>query len=127
MIHSNLSYGINVSSSANSTTLEKLRKKQKQAIRIICNANYRAHTVLLFRGQSILPLDQLMTYSNIKFMHRYYFKQLPFSFTGVWQTNAERNPARQLRNVYDLYVPAHRVQFVKGFHYLLFRPYGILH
>jgi hypothetical protein len=51
-------------------------------------------------------------YSNIKFMHSYHFKQLPFSFTGVWQTNAERNPARQLRNAYDLFVPAHRVEFV---------------
>jgi hypothetical protein len=76
-------------------------KKQKQAIRIICNANYRAHTVRLFRGQNILPLDQLITYSTIKFMHSYHFKQLPFSFTGVWQTNAERNPAGQLRNAYD--------------------------
>ena len=46
-IHSNISYGINVYSSANSTTLEKLRKKTKAAIRINCNANYRAHSMSL--------------------------------------------------------------------------------
>jgi hypothetical protein len=32
---------------------------------------------------------------------------------GGWQTNEERNPARQLRDAYDLFVSAHRVEFVK--------------
>jgi hypothetical protein len=38
MIHSNISYGINIYGCANTTNLEKIRKKQKQAIRIISNA-----------------------------------------------------------------------------------------
>jgi hypothetical protein len=113
MIHSNIAYGINVYGCANTTTLEKLRKKQKQAIRTICNANYRAHTAPLFREQKILPLDQLITYSNIKFMHSFVHKKLPLSFNYTWQTNEERNPVRVLRNINDLYIPAHRVEFVK--------------
>jgi hypothetical protein len=113
MIHSNLAYVINIYGCANSTTLDKLRKKQKQAIRTLCNANYRAHTAPLFREMKILPLDQLIIYSNIKFMHSFIHKKLPLSFNNTWQTNEERNPVRVLRNINDLFIPAHRVEFVK--------------
>ena len=113
MIHSNLVYGINIYGCAKTTNLEKLRKKQKQAIRIISNSSYRAHTAPLFKQLKILPLDQLITYANIKFMHCYYFKQLPLSFAGIWTRNEERNPVRLLRNANDYYIPAHRVEFVK--------------
>jgi hypothetical protein len=113
MIHSNLSYGISIYGCANTTNLEKLRKVQKKAIRIICNANYRAHTTPLFKDQKILPLDKLIEFSRIKFMHNFHFKQLPISFAETWITNATRNPDRILRNADDLYIPAHRVEFVR--------------
>ncbi len=44
MVHSHTSYCINVYSCANVTTLNKLVLKQKEAIRIICNAGDRDHT-----------------------------------------------------------------------------------
>jgi hypothetical protein len=43
MIHSNISYGINIYGCANTTNLEKNRKKQKQAIPIISNAPFKAY------------------------------------------------------------------------------------
>jgi hypothetical protein len=86
---------------------------QKKAIRLICNANFRAHTAPLFKEQKILPLDKLIEYSRIKFMHNFHFKQLPMSFAETWRTNAEHNPDRILRNADDLYIPAHRTEFVK--------------
>ncbi len=46
-------------------------------------------------------------------MHSYHFKKLPPSFNEMWLTNRERNPERVLRNADDLYVPPHRVEFVK--------------
>jgi hypothetical protein len=49
MVNSNLAYCINVYGCANKTNLEKLVQKQKQSIRIICNANYRAHTAPLLK------------------------------------------------------------------------------
>ncbi len=115
MIHSNISYGINIYGCANTTNLEKICKKQKQAIRIVCNAPFRAHTgtAPLFKELKILPLDQLIEYSRIKFMHCFHFKKLPPSFNEMWKTNRERNPERLLRNADDLYVPARRVEFVK--------------
>jgi hypothetical protein len=91
----------------------KITQNAKKAIRIICNANFRAHTTPLFSEKKILPLDKLIEYSRIKFMHNFHFKQLPISFAETWRTNAERNPDRILRNADDLYVPAHRIEFVK--------------
>jgi hypothetical protein len=112
MIHSVISYGINIYGCANKTTLEKLIVKQKQAIRTICNATYRAHTAPLFKQQKILPVQKLIQFSNIKFMQSFHFKLLPLSFANTW-TNLERNPERALRNANDLFIPPHRVEFVK--------------
>jgi hypothetical protein len=113
MIHSVISYGINIYGCANKTTLEKLIVKQKQAIRIICNEPYRAHTQPLFKQLKILPIEKLIQFSNVKFMHSFHFKILPISFANTWMTNIERNPERALRNANDLFIPPHRVEFVK--------------
>jgi hypothetical protein len=113
MVHSHIAYCINVYGSANQTNLEKLVLKQKQAIRIICRANYRDHTAPLFRQLKILPLDKLIIYYNVKFMHSFVHKKLPLSFHGIWRTNRERNPNRELRDADDLYVPAHRLELIK--------------
>jgi hypothetical protein len=113
MIHSVITYGINIYGCANRTTLEKLIVKQKQAVRIISNATYRAHTAPLFKQQKILPVEKLIQFSNIKFMHSFHFKLLPPSFANTWITNIERNPERALRNATDLFIPPHRVEFVK--------------
>jgi hypothetical protein len=87
MFHSNIPFGINIYGCANTTNLEKLRVKQKQAIHIISNAPFRAHTAPLFKELKILPLDQLIEYSRIKFMHSYHFKKPPPSFNEMWKTN----------------------------------------
>jgi hypothetical protein len=60
VVHSHLVYCINVYSCANSTSINKLKIKQKEAIRIISNAGYRDHTAPLFAQLKILPLDQLI-------------------------------------------------------------------
>ncbi len=40
-------------------------------------------------------------------------KQLPLSFANTWTTNIEKNPEHALRNANDLFIPLHRVEFVK--------------
>ena len=79
----------------------------------ICKANYRAHTAPLFKELKILPLDDLITFSRVKFMHSFHFKKLPLSFSEMWQLNSERNPGRALRNANDYFIPAHRIEIVK--------------
>jgi hypothetical protein len=120
MVHSHIVYCINIYGCANKTTLTKLFLKQKEAIRIISNAGYRDHTGPLFKHHEILPLEQLIKFTNLKFMHSYVNNRLPFSFNETWITNRERNPELILRNVDDYYVPAHRLETVKRFPYFAF-------
>ncbi len=75
------------------------------AVRIISRAKYRDHTAPLFANLEILPLDELITYHRLKFMHSYHFQKLPISFAQLWRTNAERNPERVLRNAHDYFIP----------------------
>jgi hypothetical protein len=55
-----------------------------------------------------------IVYSKTKFMHSFHFKHLPPSFVNTWSTNIERNPGRALRIANDLYIPPHRVEFIKS-------------
>jgi hypothetical protein len=56
MIHSHLVYCMSIYGCANKTSLNKLKIKQKEAIRVICNAGYREHTapLLHFLRSSLL-------------------------------------------------------------------------
>jgi hypothetical protein len=117
MMHSHLSYCINIYSCAITTNLQKLRVKQKEAIRIICNAGYRDHTIPLFISKKILPLNEMVKFATLKFMHSYTHKKnkLPLSFHETWTLNLNRNPNCLLRNANDLFVPAHHFATVKRF------------
>ncbi len=44
MVHSHINYCLTVYSCANITTLNRLKLKQKEAIRVISNVGYRDHT-----------------------------------------------------------------------------------
>ncbi len=104
IVHSHIVYCINVYGCGNVTTLNRLKIKQKEAIRIISNAGYRDHTNPLFKLHKILPLEQLIKFSNVKFMHNYSHGKLPFSFSDMWITNRNRNPNVELRNADNYYV-----------------------
>jgi hypothetical protein len=113
MVHSHIAYCINIYGCATQTNLEKLVLKQKQAIRIICKANYRDHTGPLFQQLKILPLHKMIEFYKVKFMHSFAHKKLPLSFAEMWTRNNERNPNRVLRYGNDIYVPPHRIELVK--------------
>jgi hypothetical protein len=49
----------------------------------------------------------------MKFMHSYYCKKIPFSFSETWLFNHERIPDRALRNANDYYIPQPRIELVK--------------
>ena len=104
---------MNIYSCATKSNLNKLILKQKQAIRTICRANYRDHTAPLFRNLNILPIEKLVTFYRVKFMHSYVHRNLPLSFSEIWTTNRERNPERLLRDADALYVPPHRIELFK--------------
>jgi hypothetical protein len=107
MIHSHLVYCLTVYSCANKTSLNKLKLKQKEAIRVICNAGYRDHTAPLFKQLKILPFDELVKFSILKFMHSFTHNLLPLSFHRIWMLNRDRFPDRVLRNANQLYIVPH--------------------
>jgi hypothetical protein len=117
MIHSHIVYCLNIYGCANQTSLQKLKLKQKEAVRIISNVGYREHTNPLFKKLKILPVDKLIKYSNLKLMHSFAHGRLPFSFSEMWVTNRARNPELVLRNADNYYVPAHKLASVKRFPY----------
>jgi len=113
MVHSHISYCINVYGCANTTNLQRLRIKQKEAIRIINNAGYRDHTAPLYKQNCILPIDEMIKFSNLLFMHKFSNLNLPLSFHDVWSLNRNLNPARLLRNANDLRIPPHNYATLK--------------
>ena len=86
-------YCINVYGCAYTTSLQRLRVKQKESIRIVNNVGYRDHTPLLFKENQILPLDDMIKFAKLKFMHCYANLKLPLSFHGIWPQNRDVNPA----------------------------------
>jgi hypothetical protein len=98
---------------AYSTNLQRLRVKQKEAVRIISNAGYRDHTSPLFKQNLILPLDEMIKFAKLKFMHCYVNLNLPLSFHDLWPFNRDANPARVLRNANNLRIPPHHFATIK--------------
>ncbi len=62
MIHSHIVYCMSIYSCANKSSLNKLKQKQKKAIRVIRNTGYREHTAPVFKQLKILPFDELIKY-----------------------------------------------------------------
>jgi hypothetical protein len=111
IFHSHLIYGIQIWSGTSASLLSEITKKQKQAIRIVCQAKYNAHTEPLFKSCNILPLHKLTMYFKLQFMHQYVNNYLPSAFTGTWPINRERRNEddRELRNNNDFFIPLTRL------------------
>ena len=107
--HSHLIYGILIYSSAVPSALSSLIIKQKMAIRCISNSKYNAHTAPIFKKLNILPLDMLIKYFQLQFMHDHKFSHLPRSFNNVWRTVAESNVLYPIRNNQDYRIVRARI------------------
>ena len=110
--HCHLIYAIQIWSCCPSANINELFKLQKNAVRILSNAKYNAHTEPLFKKEEILPLPDLISFFKIQFMHRFTQKFLPDSFDRVWIRNNVRNIGEneiQLRNNDRLRLPPSRL------------------
>jgi hypothetical protein len=90
IFHSVIIYGIHLWSSTAQTNLNGLLLKQKMAVRILCGANYNEHTEPLFKFSKILPIEHLIKFFGLQFMHHYVQSFLPSSFANTWPLNSER-------------------------------------
>ena len=111
-IHSNLIFAIQIWSCTAETNLNPLILKQKQAIRILANSSYNAHTEPLFKSCEILPLKSLCSYFKVQFMQKFTQGFLPSSFNDVWISNSVRRAGQnqvELRNEDDINIPFARL------------------
>ena len=84
------------------------------------NSSYNAHTNPLFKKHHILPYDLLIKQSQLTFMHTIEHKLAPRSFANTWVRNINREPAINLRNANDFYLPQPRTEtFKKSTYYAL--------
>ncbi len=113
MIHPHIMYCLNIYSMAHKTTLKPIEIKRKEAMRLISNVNYRAHTKDLFLLHEILPFERLIKLERQKFMHKFYHKKQPITFSDLWILNLDRNPDLALRNANNYIVPVHNTEILQ--------------
>ena len=109
LFHPNLLYCLPVYSCTRSKNLNLIRIKQKQAVRIICNAKYNAHT------QAEYPAAWSNLTSKMTFMFSYDRNLLPNSFQDYCLQNSERGLNTGLRNANDYFVPGVRSEYLRRF------------
>ena len=114
LVHCHLVYAVEIWSCTSYSNLKPLVLKQKEAIRIITNSSYNAHTEHLFKALEILPLISLSDSMKIKFMHSYVQNFLPAAFDNMWTLNRDRRflegnlQPQELRSDGDFFVPFSR-------------------
>jgi hypothetical protein len=69
LIHLYLLHSTLIMNSITVKNKQRIAKIQKKAIRIITGSTYNAHTAPLFLQHNILPYDNLITFSQLMFMH----------------------------------------------------------
>jgi hypothetical protein len=120
LVHSHLTYCTSIMSSITQKNRQKIVKIQKKAIRIMTNSPYNAHTNPLYKKHRILPYDLLIKQAQLTFMHSIEHNLAPRSFSTTWTKNSDREPAINLRNANDFYLPHPRTEtFKKSTYYAL--------
>ncbi len=119
LFHSHLIYCLPIWAVAQQKILNKIYLLQKQAVRSICNLPYNAHTEPSFKKLKILPLKDLIFYSNMQIVQKYKQGFLPTAFNNTWLTNRQRRDNEDLRitlrNQDELYIPPCRLTSLDKF------------
>ena len=85
--------------------LNRINILQKKAIRAVAKSSPKAHTNKLFFRLEILPLNLLIDFNLLQFMHRYINHKVPETFANTWPTIFERNNnMRDLRRSGEFYI-----------------------
>ena len=113
MVHPHLIYCLPIYGCTSQKNIAKLSKIQKKVIRTISKSPYNAHTHELFQSLEILPIEQLIKYTQSLLIHAIYHKHCPPSLQNTWTLNNQRNDNHNLRNSSELYVPLARTEHVK--------------
>ena len=116
LVHPHLLYCINIYSCTSKSNLKRLIILQKKAVRTIHLAPHNTHTSELFLESKILPLEKLIKFSKLMFMHSIEYEYGLQNFQSSWIKNRERNQNQNphLRNANDYYLPHPRIEHFKN-------------
>ena len=112
IFHCYLVYCVPIWSCTSQKSINNLFVMQKKAVRLISGSRYNAHSEPIFKELGILPLNKIIEFFNLQFMHNFVQGFLPISFNNVWVTNEERRPENShhiLRNSSALTIPFTRL------------------
>jgi hypothetical protein len=87
--------------------------KSKKTIQIITKKQFLAHTNPIFTELKILPLPNLITYSQLKLMHSIVYRYCPTSLHQIFQCNDQREISQNLRNEDEFTIPYPRIELFK--------------
>ena len=111
LFHSHLLYCPQIVNCSSKNNIEKIFIMQKKAVRSITNSKYHAHTEPIFSSLKILPYHKIIYKAQMTFFHSFHNKYAPTSFSSNWQLNSDRNPAYELRNATNYFVPPAKYSF----------------
>jgi len=110
LFHSKLSYGIVCWGGAYANKIQPLLVLQKSIVRKICNADYRSHSLELFKCTNILPVR-----------HLFYFKVLKSFFSEKQRLLSNMYPHYNFRTVDNIEVPPFRTTAYRNSYPILSR------
>ena len=85
LFESHLRFGSIIFGAASKKLLEPISVIQRKALRLVARASYNAHTDVLFKQYNFLKYDDIIHLNQCIFMRQYSNKQLPTSFTNMFQ------------------------------------------
>ena len=85
MFESHLRFSSIIFGAASKKLLEPISVIQRKALRLVARASYNAHTDVLFKQNNFLKYDDNIHLNQCIFMRQYSNKQLPASFTNMFQ------------------------------------------
>jgi hypothetical protein len=105
LFHCHLLYCPNILGITSLSNISKISLLQRKAIHIITSSHNRSNTPPIFLSLNMLPFPEIKLHKCL-FMHSVEYNYCFRSFSNVWQKNANRDLAHQLRNSNDYIVPA---------------------
>jgi hypothetical protein len=94
-----LNYGITTWGFADKSTVNRIVKLQKKAIRNISKAKYNAHTSNLFKKLNIIKFEDMLTINCIKFFFKYENCMLPKYFENFLRPVTHHDVQRPMRTI----------------------------
>jgi hypothetical protein len=112
LIYPYFTYCIEVWGSASKTYIEPLFRMQKQIVRIIKSASYRAESSPLFKELKLLSLANIYRYCLLVFMFKFVKGLHPPICNDIFTRNVEANQ-RITRQRYNLKIPRCKTELLK--------------